>query len=266
MEKPSASVTAPLQLLPGLQLGAAWQMAIDAWMLDQRRPALRLYRWRRPSLSLGHHQRRIPPHWLELARSGAIELVRRPSGGRAVLHGGDLTYALVWPDASGSREGVYRQACRWLQEVFTELGQPLDFGRQAASSQPASCFALSTAADLVHADGSKRIGSAQLWRQGSLLQHGSIQLEPPAALWEQVFATPPPRLAPLPVCQAQLEQLLLASARRWLPIAAAGLVPVALEALALAVIGRQAPGFQLDLASPEATMERTTGASASPRG
>ncbi len=266
MEEPSASVTGPLQLLPALQLGGAWQMAIDAWMLDQRHPALRLYRWRRPSLSLGHHQRRIEPHWLELARSGSIELVRRPTGGRAVLHGGDLTYALVWPDALGSREGVYRQACRWLQKAFAELGQPLDFGRQAASGQPTSCFALSTPADLVHADGAKRIGSAQLWRQGCLLQHGSIQLEPPAALWEQVFAMPPPRLAPLPVSPAELEQLLLASARRWLPMAAAGVVPLALEALPLALISRQTPLLQLDLASPEATMERTTAASASPRG
>jgi len=262
----SASLTAPLRLLPALQLDGAWQMAIDAWMLEQRRPALRLYRWRRPTLSLGHHQRRIEPHWLELAHGGAIDLVRRPSGGRAVLHGADLTYALVWPDAPGSREAVYRLACRWLQETFAELGQPLAFGRQAARAQSASCFALSTAADLVHADGGKRIGSAQLWRQGCLLQHGSIQLDPPAALWEQLFATPPPRLAPLPVSSTELEGLLLAGACRWFPPAAAGMVPVALPSLALAAISRQVAGFQLDLASPEATIERTTGARASPSG
>lgn len=274
MEEPTASVTgsrhpagnASLELLPALRLAGAWQMAIDAWMLEQRRPMLRLYRWRAPTLSLGHHQRRIEPHWLDLARAGAITLVRRPTGGRAVLHGGDLTYALVWPDAGGSREQVYRRACTWLQRAFEEFGQPLHFGRQAASSQPASCFALSTAADLVHADGSKRIGSAQLWRQGCLLQHGSIQLDPPAHLWSALFGSPVPSLQPLPLAGDQLEEALIASASRWLPCAAAGVVSVALEAHQLAAISRQAPAYQLDLASPEATIERTTGASANPSG
>ncbi len=274
MEEPSASFTAlprngatgPMALLPALRLGGAWQMAIDAWMLEQRRPMLRFYRWRGPTLSLGRHQRRVEPHWLDLAREGAITLVRRPSGGRAVLHGGDLTYALVWPDAAGSREQVYRHACGWLQRAFEGLGLPLQFGQQAASPQPASCFALSTSADLVHGDGAKRIGSAQHWHQGCLLQHGSIQLDPPAALWTHLFGAPPPRLPPLPVGEQELEQALIASALGWLPGAARGLVPVVLEAEQMARISRQVQAFQLDLASPDATIERTTGASASPRG
>ncbi len=270
MQAPSASVIAqahsPLQLLPSLELAGAWQMAIDAWMLEQRRPLLRLYRWRRPTLSLGHHQRRLEPCWLALARSGAIELVRRPSGGRAVLHGGDLTYALVWPEAGGNREQVYRQACGWLQQAFAAFGQPLQFGRQAASSQRSSCFALSTAADLVHGDGRKRVGSAQLWRQGCLLQHGSIQLEPAAALWQQLFGVAPPSLAPLPLAGRQLEAALIESAGAWLPLACGGIQPTSLRPEDLARISRLAVGFQVDLASPEATIERTTGASASPSG
>ena len=273
MEEFTASFTgslsgarAPMQLLPCLQLDGAWQMAIDRWMLECRQPMLRLYRWRRPTLSLGHHQRRLEPHWLELARRQVIDLVRRPSGGRAVLHGGDLTYALVWPDAPGSREQVYRRACAWLQQAFTGLGLPLDFGRQAASAQPASCFALSTAADLVHADGSKRIGSAQLWRQGCLLQHGSIQIDPPRELWRDLFGRPAPRLPGLPVEGEALEEALLTSASRWLPCAVGGLVPVGIEAPQLAMISRSVSTFQADLASPEATIARTTGASARPRG
>lgn len=270
MQASSASVIAhahpSLQLLPSLGLAGAWQMAIDAWMLEQRRPMLRLYHWRRPTLSLGHHQRRIEPHWLALARSGAIDLVRRPTGGRAVLHGGDLTYALVWPQAGGSREQVYRQACGWLQQAFAALGQPLQFGRQAASTQPSSCFALSTAADLVHGDGSKRIGSAQLWRHGCLLQHGSIQVEPPAALWQQLFGASPPPLAPLPLAGQELEAALIESARAWLPLAGSGLRSTSLRPEDLVQISRLAVGLQVDLASPEATIERTTGASASPSG
>ncbi len=156
-------------------------MAIDSWLLDQAADApspasgamLRLYSWERPTLSLGFHQRSIPGRWWELAAAGAIDLVRRPSGGRAVLHAGDLTYALVWPLATPQRREAYTQACEWLRRAFAALGQPLNFGSQAPSRERSSCFATSTAADLVHADGAKRIGSAQLWRRGSLLQHGS---------------------------------------------------------------------------------------------
>jgi lipoate-protein ligase A len=266
MQGHSASSTGRLALLPSLELGGAWQMAIDAWMLEQRRPLLRLYRWSRATLSLGRHQRSLAPAWLELARTGRIDLVRRPSGGRAVLHGGDLTYALVWPDAAGSRVQVYHQACGWLREAFAALGQPLRFGRQAAGEQPASCFALNTAADLVHADGAKRIGSAQHWRNGCLLQHGSIQLEPPAALWRELFGLEAPRLPALPVGREALVEILLASAGRWLPLAAEGLQPVALGADALEGIRAGVGRFQVDLASPEASIERTTPARASPRG
>jgi hypothetical protein len=61
----------------------ARQMAIDSLLLDQRAPAFRLYTWQHPTLSLGVHQRCIEPHWQALAAAGVIDLVRRPSGGRA---------------------------------------------------------------------------------------------------------------------------------------------------------------------------------------
>ena len=192
-------------------------MAIDDWLLDELAqgrggPVLRLYRWSRPTLSLGWHQRSLQPHWADLPVEQGIELVRRPSGGRAVLHAGCLTYALLWPDPPASRPLAYRQACAWLREAFRELGQPLHPGTAAASGQRSSCFATSTAADLVHADGAKRVGSAQLWRRGRLLQHGSLLLDPPEALWRQVFGQPPPVLAPMPLLDQELEALLLRSA------------------------------------------------------
>ena len=193
-------------------------MAIDAWLLDQlldpfRQPpgtgsppvagVLRLYRWSRPTLSLGFHQRRIAPRWIELQRRGELDLVRRPSGGRAVLHGGDLCYALIWPGASGSRQEVYQRACHWLQQAFAGFGLPLRFGRPLrAAGQPLGeaapgCFSSQTAADLIDASGQKRVGSAQLWRRGCLLQHGSIPLAPSPQLWRRVLAEAPP--APLPI-------------------------------------------------------------------
>ncbi len=207
----------PWRWIPPLTLPGDWQMAIDDWLLDELvagrgGPVLRLYRWSRPTLSLGWHQRSLQAHWAELPTEQGIELVRRPSGGRAVLHAGCLTYALIWPDPPASRPLAYRQACAWLREAFSELGQPLHLGTAAANGQRSSCFATSTAADLVQANGAKRVGSAQLWRRGHLLQHGSLLLDPPEALWRLVFGQPPPALAPMPLPDQELEALLLRSA------------------------------------------------------
>jgi lipoate---protein ligase len=261
-----ASASLNTRLLPSCRLGGAWQMAIDHWLLAQGRPALRLYRWQRPTLSLGFHQRRLPDHWRSLAAAGRLELVRRPSGGQAVLHGGDLTYALVWPDPPTDRQQAYRQACRWLQQVFAQLDQPLRFGSAPASLAGSNCFASSTAADLVHADGAKRIGSAQLWRGGRLLQHGSIQLGVDQQLWHDLFRSPPPQLPPLPTGELELERRLLESAARLLPLPPAREQPLAEGELA--AIAAELERYRLDglTSSPEATMARTTWGRARPRG
>lgn len=208
-----------LRFLPTLELDGPWQMAIDSWLLDQRRPAFRLYRWLRPTLSLGFHQHPWESHWSGLLDQGLIDVVRRPSGGRAVLHAGEITYALIWPDPCMARKEAYRRSCAWLQLAFGQLGLPLQFGDQAAGMQGSNCFATSTAADLVHSGGVKRIGSAQFWRQGCLLQHGSILLQPPPVLWQQVFGAPPPALPPLPVDGAGFESCLLDAAHQALPLA-----------------------------------------------
>jgi len=260
----------PLRLLPCFQRPGDWQMALDAWLLSQRRPALRLYRWGgRPTLSLGLHQRPLESHWLALAQAGHLDLVRRPSGGRAVLHGGDLSYALVWPDAPANRRQAYLEACTWLQLAFGRMGLPLQFGHQPARRQQPNCFATSTAADLVHLPttvesdlginsagangmvtnsaainglGVKRIGSAQHWRSGCLLQHGTILLAPPAALWQELFGGPAPSLPPLPFSIGELESLLLECAAASFPLA-----PVSeLTAQELAAIEVARPNYRVD--------------------
>jgi lipoate-protein ligase A len=214
----------PWRWIPPLLADGARQMAIDGWMLEQLAggapPMLRRYRWSRPTLSLGRHQSRLEPHWPALQQAGLIDLVRRPSGGRAVLHAGELTYALAWRPPSQRRQEAYGLSCRWLQAAFAGLALPLQFGTVAAAEARgrASCFASGTAADLVHANGAKRIGSAQLWRGPALLQHGSILLAPPAALWQQVFSEPPPALPPLPpgLSAGALETLLRQAAEEHL--------------------------------------------------
>lgn len=201
--------------IPPLSADGATQMAIDRWMLQQQSDGaaagcVRLYRWSRPTLSLGRHQRQIEPQWLRLHDRGELDLVRRPSGGRAVLHAGEITYALACRPASAHRLTAYGQACHWLQEAFAAVGLPLEFGQTRASqaAQRGNCFASGTAADLVHSDGQKRIGSAQLWQGPCLLQHGSVLLAPPQDLWRAVFHGDPPDLPELPVDPDALEALL----------------------------------------------------------
>ena len=191
--------------IPPLTADGQRQMAIDRWMLAQQSggqasPMLRLYRWSQPTLSLGRHQRQIEPHWIALAEQGRLHLVRRPSGGRAVLHAGELTYALACRPRTTHRLTAYAEACQWLVAAFEALGVPLHFGsvKAAAAAQRGNCFASGTAADLVQANGAKRIGSAQLWRGACLLQHGSVLLQPPSDLWREVFSSPAPALEPLP--------------------------------------------------------------------
>ncbi len=184
------------RLIPTFTGDGRTQMVLDRLLLEQtiHAPLLRFYRWDGPWLSLGRHQHHWPEHWSDLAKCQRIGLVRRPSGGQAVLHAGGLTYALIWPSAPRRRREAYRQACQWLINGFSSLGVPLHFGDEPAIHEEANCFARCTAADLVDRQGVKRVGSAQRWLHGRLLQHGEILLNPPPRLWEELFgsAAPPP--------------------------------------------------------------------------
>lgn len=188
------------RLIPLLEAPGAVQMAIDTWLLDQHQhhghpPTLRFYNWNPAAVSLGASQRRqIPNHWKKLAWQGQrVELAQRPTGGRGVLHQGDLTYALVTSNIAGSRDQAYRFLCQFLIAGWAELGVSLAFGQPSRDyGRSHNCFALATSADLVDAQGHKVIGSAQLRRGSHLLQHGSMGLMIDAELWQQVFQTPAP--------------------------------------------------------------------------
>ncbi|MGA7933946.1 MAG: biotin/lipoate A/B protein ligase family protein, partial [Kovacikia sp.] len=156
-------------------------------------PTLRFYTWNPVAISLGYHQRQWADHWQHLQWNGqAIDLVRRPTGGRAVLHQGDLTYAVITSGLQGNRVQVYQTICEFLIQGWRSLGLDLHYGQaDRGYIHNPNCFGTSTDADLILAEGSKLIGSAQLRRGTTVLQHGSMQLQPDAALFHQVFGVKP---------------------------------------------------------------------------
>ncbi len=188
--------------LPFSTASGTQQMAFDEWLLEQHRqnqqPAtLRFYTWHPATISLGYHQRKFPAHWQNLSwRGQPVDLVRRPTGGRAVLHQGDLTYMVVTSNLPGKLADVYEYICQFLIQGWRSLGVELYYGEKGRGyiGNP-NCFAAATGADLVTTDGQKLVGSAQLRRGNAVLQHGSIVLNPNPQLFEQVFGqkiNPPP--------------------------------------------------------------------------
>lgn len=171
-------------------------MAIDRWLLEQHRlglhpPTLRFYRWRPAAISLGFHQKRCPEAWRNLRWADPpVELVRRPSGGRAVLHQGDLTYAVIASGFAGSRMQAYQDICAFLIQGWRSLGVELAYGEAGRGYiHSPNCFGTATGADLVTPEGIKLIGSAQLRLGRAILQHGSMRLAPDLELFRQVFGT-----------------------------------------------------------------------------
>ncbi len=170
------------------------QMAIDKWLLEQhlagKHPqTLRFYTWMPAAISLGFHQHKYPESWQSLSWQGKkLDLVKRPTGGRAVLHQGDLTYAVVTSGLSNSRMQAYQEICKFLIAGWKQLGINLDYGTAGRSYiQNPNCFGTATSADLVTNEGYKLIGSAQLRKDNVILQHGSMRLRPDVELFSQVF-------------------------------------------------------------------------------
>jgi len=182
------------RLIHLLEASGNVQMAIDKWLLEQhhlgKQPStLRFYTWSPPAISLGYHQRQYPQEWQNLTWQGKkLDLVRRPTGGRAVLHQGDLTYAVITSGLTGNRLQAYAKICEFLIQGWRSLGVELRYGTSGRGYiHNPNCFGTATGADLVLPNGAKLIGSAQMRRSGVILQHGSIRLQPDAELFAKVF-------------------------------------------------------------------------------
>ena len=163
-------------------------MALDEALLEsvaarRQPPTLRLYRWQPACLSLGHAQ---PVEQADVARLEQMgwDLVRRATGGRAILHVDELTYSITAPIdhalAAGGVLGSYRLLSQGLLAGLSRLGVQADTAPEQAlgeadRSNPV-CFEVPSAHEIT-AGGRKLIGSAQLRRVSGVLQHGSLPLQ-----------------------------------------------------------------------------------------
>ena len=183
-----------------LELSGPEQMAIDLFLLEKSftdknfNMAIRFYTWDGDWLSIGRNQKELPRSWTKLLTNEQLKIVRRPSGGKAVLHSKGLTYAIIWKHPPRNKKESYMKTSQWLIDGFKNAGVDLFFGTQPVNLSNSNCFSTSTLADLVDKEKNKHIGSAQYWKKGHLLQHGEILMEPSKQLWKKVFNTDPPKV------------------------------------------------------------------------
>lgn len=174
----------PCRLIVDAAAAGTWQMAVDEVLLEsaaERHVAsLRFYRWSKPTLSLGYFQsfgdsQRHPP-------SRNCPLLRRQTGGGAILHDRELTYCLAVPVAHPLAADATRlylavhEALRGALASF-DVATTLRTAQQetSAAGEPFLCFQRRTRGDVL-LGGNKVCGSAQRRRRGAILQHGSLLL------------------------------------------------------------------------------------------
>ena len=178
------------RLLSDGDLPGARNMARDVALLEsvsenRGAPTLRLYGWSPPCLSLGRHQG-VNAADLDFCAEHGIDVLRRPTGGRALLHHLELTYSLVAPLGRGPiprhMQEVYRRICEPLVTACRTLGVRAELTTGEVNLQlpgPAStvpCFQAPAGGEVVVA-GRKLIGSAMRSHLGAILQHGAILLD-----------------------------------------------------------------------------------------
>lgn len=177
-------------------------MAIDHALMRRARDTgetvMRVYSWRQPVLSLGRNQRARDVYRLDELERRQVGVVRRPTGGRALLHHREVTYSVTAPASQGELSATYHRINTLLIKALAALGVPAQAADPAGRTPAPTglpCFAEPSAGEIV-AGGRKLVGSAQWRDDGALLQHGSIIVDDDqamiASLMHQPVLTPPP--------------------------------------------------------------------------
>ncbi len=179
----------------------AWNMAIDQAIAELyptlQRPTLRLYRWAPPCLSLGVAQRLHRDVDVAACMARGIDIVRRPTGGRAILHDREVTYAIVTAanDALVDRGTIARSYLAISEALLAglrRLGIKPELAPRPAHprGKSAACFDEPGQYEII-VGGRKLVGSAQARMGGVLLQHGSILLHADTRALAAVLRLPP---------------------------------------------------------------------------
>ena len=165
----------------------AWNMAVDESILEhihrgESLPTLRLYAWNPPCLSLGHAQSFADVD-VERLKANGWEVVRRATGGRAILHTDELTYSVTGsadePVLAGGVLESYNRLAQALLFAIRELGLPVEIKEHISETTTLNlnpvCFEVPSTYEIT-VGGKKLIGSAQARKKEGVLQHGSLPL------------------------------------------------------------------------------------------
>ncbi|AHG90221.1 biotin/lipoate A/B protein ligase [Gemmatirosa kalamazoonensis] len=209
----------PFRLLVTPPLPGPDNMALDDVLLDRARATgecvLRLYAWSSPTLSFGRHQKARGLYDPARLAERGVSTVRRPTGGRAVLHHREITYSVTAPLGALAPVGAplrdaYARINRLLVAALRRLGvdarEAVPVGR-APHPDGAPCFEVPTGGELVldgPAGAAKLVGSAQWQEQGALLQHGSILVDDDQSIVTRLTARPLPDVPPPATLRAAL--------------------------------------------------------------
>jgi lipoate-protein ligase A len=186
----------------GANIGA-YNMAIDEELLARAQageamPALRLYTWRPPAVSLGRFQKIETAVNAEVCKERGIDIVRRITGGRAVLHHRELTYSIIArtdnplfpPDVRGTYKVIAAGLLAGLKNLGIHAEMVSRSNRHAAQVKKdikaPSCFSSPSWYEII-VNGKKIVGSAQRRVTGAFLQHGSILIQYDPALEAEVI-------------------------------------------------------------------------------
>ncbi len=227
----------------------AWNMALDAALLRAAEQdglrTLRLYSWDPPTLSFGRNEPALRRYDRNAIAARCLAVVRRPTGGRAVWHDREVTYAVAAPaDTFGSLRATYREIHAMLAEALAALGAHvlLAADRPPAGVGAGACFASAAGGEVMAATGGKVVGSAQVRGDGAFLQHGSVLLAADQDVVAAVTAgradapsaagladLVPPNRATWAAVSAAIHG---AATRRWRAPSAAGALPSSVRAWA----------------------------------
>lgn len=202
---PGPTTTPPLTwryLVSAPDAGAAnmaWDQALMARARRTGEAVLRVYAWRAPTLSLGRNQTARGAYDLDRAAALGVGFVRRPTGGRALLHHHEVTYSVTAPESfDPTLRGAYTRINELLLAALRSLGVPAELARTPGRTLPpglAPCFDQPAAGEIV-VRGRKLVGSAQWRHDRALLQHGSILLEDDQAVIAQLLRVPQATVTP----------------------------------------------------------------------